>query len=399
MRKNLCTFLTLLVIGICLATLTGVAEVVAAEEEIIPIGAILGLSGASATYGIPGLHGVEMAVEEINGGGGFSIGGKTYKFELFQADNKYTVEGGRAAAEKFLYQKKGRFIASCNSSGGVLGLQEVTEPAKVLAFHTVIARQTISPQKPYSFRVMLLSDENSIPLMTKLKEFYPKAKTIAFVAPNAPHGRGTVDREKILAKDFGWEVLGEEYYEMETAEFLPVATKMRAKRPDIIGLGCPGSSAAAQILKALYEVGWRGIKYDSTGDHGNDIVKGAGKEAAEEYLMGLDWDTSGPYASPELRKVSKTFLKIYKEPMTYQAACGYCGVYTILEAMKRAKSIDSTAVRDTLVDMKWNSVFGPTHIGGEKSYGIKRVFVYPSIISQIQNGKSVDVARIPIESP
>ncbi len=399
MKKNLCAFLILLVMGISLATLNGVAKAVAAEAEMIPIATILGLSGASAAYGLTGVHGVEMAVEEINGGGGFSVGGKTYKFDLFTADNKYTVDGGRAAAEKFLYQKKGKFIAMCNSSGAVLGLQEITEPAKVLIFHTVVTPQAVSPQKLYSFRIMLFGYENSTPLLTKLKELYPKAKTIAFVAPNAAHGRGVVDTDKKVSKGFGWEVLGEEYYEMETADFLSVATKIRAMRPDIVGLGCPGASAAALILKSLYEVGWRGIKYDITGEHGNDIAKAAGKEASEGYLMGLDWDTSGRYATPELKKVAAKFLTKYREPMTYQAACGYCGVYTMMEAMNKANSIDSTAVRDALVGMKWDSVFGPTHIGGEKSYGVKRVFAYPAIVSQIQNGKSVDIAQIPNESP
>jgi branched-chain amino acid transport system substrate-binding protein len=397
MNKKVCggilSIVLVLVIG---STILGVTpKAVAVEEEVIVLGCNIPLSGsAAAGWGIPTLRGAEIAVKEINDAGGITIGGKNYKFRAFAADHKYTVEGGRTFGEKLIYEQKGRYVCAVVGSGPCLGMQEVTERAKVLTLYSTWHIEALGPQKPYSFRIMLLGDELSIPVMIAVKKFYPDGKTIAFIAPNNPHGRDIVRSEKELCAKFGWKPVTEEYYEMETTDFYPVVTKIKAKRPDIVDLAGTGSSSGSLILKALYEIGWKGAKFQSTGDHGDVVVKVAGKEATEGYVMGMGWDCSGPLVTPELRAVAEKYKDTYEEPFPYVGACAYFGVKTIVQAMKKANSIDATVVRDTLADMKWNSIFGPTHISGEKKYGIKRVFIYPAIISQVQNGKSVDITKV-----
>jgi len=400
MARKLCIGIIAIAMTLGLSTMVSAPQAVAADVEWITFGMNVPLSGAGAAgWGVPPLRAAEMRANEANDAGGITIGGKTYKFKVFAADNKYSVEGGRAFAEKLVYEKKGKYVCGVTGSGPCLGMQEVTEPSKVLTCFSVWNRKALGPHKPYSFRVMLLVNELSIPTMNAVKKKYPEAKTIAFIAPNAPNGRDNAASEMELCPRYGWKPVADEYYEMGTTDFYPIVTKIKAKKPDIVDLANTGPSSAALIMKALYEVGWRGIKFSSTGQQAEATAEIAGKEAAEGYMMGMGWNCSGPLVSPDLRALAKRYKDKYNEPLVIIAACAYAGADAIIRAMKKADSVDTTVVRDTLADMRWNGVLGPTHVGGEKTYGIKRVFVFPGIVSEVQNGKGVDIDKITFEVP
>ena len=390
----------ILILFLALGILESTPKAVAAEVEWITFGMNVPLSGAGAAgWGIPPLRAAKMRAKEANDAGGVTIGGKTYKFKIFAADNKYSVEGGRAFAEKLVYQEKGRYVCGVTGSGPCLGMQEVTERAKVLNLFSVWDRTSLGPNKPYSFRVYNLANELSIPTMNAVKKKYPDAKTIAFIAPNAPNGRDNAASEMELCPRYGWKTVADEYYEMGTTDFYPIVTKIKAKKPDIIDFANTGPSSAALIMKALYEVGWKGITFSATGQQAEAITEIAGKAATEGFIYGMGWDCAGPLVSPELRELAKKYEAKYKEPLVIIAAAAYAGADAIIRAMKKADSIDTTLVRDTLAEMKWEGILGPTHIGGEKSYGIKRVFVFPAIVSEVQNGKGVDIDKISFEVP
>jgi len=382
-------------------TNTGRAPLAAAADvEWITFGVNVPLSGAgAAAYGIPPVRCAEMRAKEANDAGGITIGGKTYKFKIFAADNKYTVEGGRAFAEKLVYQEKGKYVCEVAGSGPCLGMQEVTEPAKVLTLYHVWTQKALGRQKPYSFRAAPLGDEISIPTMDAVKRKYPQAKTIAFIAPNAPHGRDNVASEMDLVPQYGWKPVAEEYYDMGTTDFYPIVTKIKAKKPEIVGLANTGPAVGALIMKALYEIGWRGIKFSAIGQHPKMIIDIAGAEACEGFLMAMGWDLYGAYATPQMREVADRYQGLHGEPLVYEGACAYLGADSIIKAMKKAVSIDTTMGRDRLAEMEWDSIFGPTHVGGEKRYGIKRVFVFPVVITEIRNGTPVDILKLNPDVP
>ena len=71
--------------------------------DTIKIGVGTTLSGSSANRGIDVLNGVKLAVEELHRQG-YKVDGKVVKFEIVQADDKGTVEGGKAAAQQLVDQ-------------------------------------------------------------------------------------------------------------------------------------------------------------------------------------------------------------------------------------------------------------------------------------------------------
>ena len=83
---------------------------VAPAQETLKIGGIGPLSGGGTAWGLAAQRGMEIAIEEINAGGGFKSGGKTYKLELLMYDDQYTGAGGKAAAERLVNQDNVKFI-------------------------------------------------------------------------------------------------------------------------------------------------------------------------------------------------------------------------------------------------------------------------------------------------
>ena len=67
----------------------------------------------------------------------------------------------------------------------------------------------------------------------------------------------------------------------------------------------------------------------------------------------------------------------------------------IFEAIKKAGTLDTTKVRDTLRELSWLLTTGDmSDWGGEELYGIKHQIITPTFISEIRNGEVVTVAKI-----
>ena len=62
------------------------------KEGIIKIGVCTPLSGPAAPWGIPGYHGVDLAVADLNAAGGIVVKGVTYKFQTVSYDDKCSVD-------------------------------------------------------------------------------------------------------------------------------------------------------------------------------------------------------------------------------------------------------------------------------------------------------------------
>src|SRR5262245_7068321 len=76
----------------------------AQAQETLKIGGVGPLSGGGTAWGLAAQRGIEIAIEEINAGGGVKVEGKSYKLQLVMYDDQYTGAGGKAAAERLVNQ-------------------------------------------------------------------------------------------------------------------------------------------------------------------------------------------------------------------------------------------------------------------------------------------------------
>ena len=157
-------------------------------EKVLKIGAIFPLSGKGAVWGVAAQRGITIVQKEINARGGLNVAGEKYRLEIVWEDDKYNAAAGRMAAEKLVNRDEVKFILGSQSSAVLLAVQPITEPKKILFFLNSYAKEVLSPDKPYSFRMVLTSNEVLPAMYPWLVKNYPKVKTVAFIEPNDASG-------------------------------------------------------------------------------------------------------------------------------------------------------------------------------------------------------------------
>ena len=66
----------------------------------------------------------------------------------------------------------------------------------------------------------------------------------------------------------------------------------------------------------------------------------------------------------------------------------------IRSAMVKAGSADPAKVREAFPSLVFESSYGPAAFGGADIYGTPQQMLLPIIVSQIQQGKVVEVSRV-----
>jgi branched-chain amino acid transport system substrate-binding protein len=389
MHRRVATLATL----IFAAALSG-GGAVQAEDKTLTIGLLGPLSGGAASYGVELMRGAELRVEEINKGGGLKVGADAYRIKLVSYDHKAQAADTATATNKLIFQDKVKYIignavgATCNAA------QTITEPNKVMFAFVCWGTNNLAPEKPYSFRSMLSQWELAEPFYRWVKENHPTIKRVAAISPNDTSGKDTNTAVVKALKALGFEVAADEYYERGTKDFYPVLTKILAQKPDMIDVAAAPPGEAGLILKQAMELGFKGAKGWTAGINPFTIISVAGPEAAEGVWSPANINVKGDHVSAAVRKFGETYEKRYGEVPGAIAVANYAAFDVFTQAMQKAGSIDTDRVLAVLTKEQFQTVWGPLALGGKETYGIDRQFLYPLVISEVRQGKVVDIAQV-----
>ena len=367
---------------------------VQAEDKTLTIGLLGPLSGGAASYGVELMRGAELRVEEINKGGGLKVGADAYRIKLVSYDHKAQAADTATATNKLIFQDKVKYIignavgATCNAA------QTITEPNKVMFAFVCWGTNNLAPEKPYSFRSMLSQWELAEPFYRWVKENHPTIKRVAAISPNDTSGKDTNTAVVKALKALGFEVAADEYYERGTKDFYPVLTKILAQKPDMIDVAAAPPGEAGLILKQAMELGFKGAKGWTAGINPFTIISVAGPEAAEGVWSPANINVKGDHVSAAVRKFGETYEKRYGEVPGAIAVANYAAFDVFTQAMQKAGSIDTDRVLAVLTKEQFQTIWGPLALGGKETYGIDRQFLYPLVISEVQQGKVVDIAQM-----
>ena len=186
-------------------------------------------------------------------------------------------------------------------------------------------------------------------------------------------------------------------YPQGTTDFSTILTKVRSANPDVLAGATRFEDAVAitRQLKAL-NVNPRMVGLTA----GVDLPKFyevLGREA--EFVYG------GTYWLPELVEVragglipiarqypgSREFVESHKKEfpgadLSNASAAGYGGCQILVEAIRRAGSLGSEKLRDAILKMNHNTVYGAFRVDGD---GLQ--LAHQMLLFQWQNGKKVIV--------
>jgi branched-chain amino acid transport system substrate-binding protein len=181
-------------------------------------------------------------------------------------------------------------------------------------------------------------------------------KTVALVNEDTLFPKATVQGTIELAKKKGLQVVFVEAYPKGNTDFSAILTKIRAANPDVLG-GATYFDDAVAITRQMKELNVNPKMYGVT--VGGDLPKFyelLGKNA--EFVYGsTQWEPELPY--PGAKEFSEAHKKEFPgADLSYHAAGGYGGCQVLVEAIRRAGSLDGEKIREQILKLDTNTVYG-----------------------------------------
>ena len=325
----------------------------AESDGVLKIGHIQPLTGPSAAYGIRARDGALMAVDEINAAGGWTDAkGKKYQFEMPLGDMVNDPKQAITLFRQYATDPQMMVALGPTNSVGYVPLVPVAGQIKL----PMIGNGSGAPVKEWNTYVYRVNPVASVavPIMLQKIIAKEKIKKLAVIYDQTQDAQaGDAEVCKQLAGKLGYELVAYEAFRANDQDFSPQITKIRSVKPDAIyvaGATGDGVKVTSQIREAGLDqrliTGYGSFQDPVYWDGTKGVVKG-------DYTW-LAQDLNGPTA------LLKGFLDKYNARFPQQEATsfstyGYDSVYTLVEAVKRAGSMERKAIRQALSNLEFKS--------------------------------------------
>ena len=363
---------------ITLVVLAGLVAPVSAQAPI-KIGASLSLTGTYAALGQNQSRGYQLCAKHVNEKGG--VLGRKIEFVLY--DDQSQPATGVRLYEKLITQDKVDLVMGPYSSAITEAVANVSEKYKLPMVAPMASTTSIFKQgRRFVFMVQSPAEvylEGLIDLAAKRG-----LKTVAIVNEDTLFPKATVQGTIELAKKKGLQVVFVEAYPKGNTDFSAILTKMKAANPDVIGAATYFDDAVA-ITRQMRELNVNPKMYGVT--VGGDLPKFyqlLGKNA--EFVYGAtQWEPELPY--PGSREFNEAYKKEFPgADLSYHSAGGYGGCQVLVEAIKRAGSLDGEKIREAILKTDTKTVYGGFKVD-EGGFQLS----HKMVMFQWQEGKKVIV--------
>lgn len=309
----------------------------ASSGDTVKVGILHSQSGTMAMAEKPMIEAAQMAIDEINEDGG--VLGKQIEYVLEDGASDAAVFAEKAT--KLLTKDKVATIFGCWTSASRKAVLPVVESNDGLLWYPVQYEGLES-----SHNIMYTApcpNQQAIPAMDYLMENCKgddgKLKVFLF-GSDYVYPRTTNTIIKAMQKDYGYEVVGEEYIPLGYTDCSTVITKIQETKPDVIINTINGDSNVS-FFKQYKDAGLTPdqIQTMSFSCYEEDI-RGMGAEYAEGHLFA--WN----YFQSVDTDASKAFTKKFKELYGDDKVTGdpvvnaYEGVYLWKAAVEKAGTFD-----------------------------------------------------------
>ena len=359
-----------------------------ADGDTIKVGGLLEMTGGSASFGISGKNGIDLALKKINEKG--VLGGK--KLSLVVADTKSEASEATNGMQKLISQDKVVAVIGPNQSSAVIASGAINNGAKVVDITPMGTNPdvTVDPKtkqvKPYSFRTCFI-DPFQGTVMASFASNELKVKRAAIYIDN------TSDYAKGLAQFFkenfvknGGQVVIEEAYLQKDTDFKSTLTKIKAAKPDFIYI--PGYyQEVGLIVKQAREMGINVPMACGDGWDSAKLPEIAGKAALENTFF------SSLYSPDDTSDLNKEFVAEYKKAYNTNpdvfAALAYDSTLLVAKAIEDAGSADPAKIAEAMAKIK-----GFKGVSGEVTFNEEHNPIKSAVIIEHKDGKQTFKTKV-----
>ena len=345
-RKKILGFLCVFLVSILLFGCGGKES----ASETIKIGVLNEMTGNNASYGTSVTNGVKMAVDEINEKGG--VLGK--KVELIIADNKSEPAESANAMTKLVGNKVAAVIGTFTSSN-TISAANVANSAKMpyVAAGATNPKVTIDEKtgkvRDFVFRVCFIDPFQGTVAANFISQDLKKSSAAIIVDNSSDYSKGLAEFFKIAAQKNNIKILSEEAYLQKDQDFKAILTKIKTQNPDVIYV--PGYyEEVGKIIKQARELGITATFLGGDGWDSPKLVEIAGAGALNNSFFSNHYSADSDDA--DSKAFVEKYTKKYNQKPDAPAVLGYDNLYVVIDAIKRANSIEPDKVKDALAKTK-----------------------------------------------
>ncbi|MCL5960187.1 MAG: ABC transporter substrate-binding protein [Chloroflexi bacterium] len=366
-----------------------------ASQKTVKIGASLPLN---TDWGVEVKNALDAAVSIINNGGGLKVGNDKYAIDLIVYDDKYTADGGKAAAERLTGVDKVTAIVGTAGSEPAVASLPVVQAAGIPMFTAGQSSKLVAPSLKYVYAAStVFHTELSYPLLLKTK---PGIKTAFLGANDDESGHDLTNRVTKVLTAHGVNVVGNVFWPRNQTDFPAVATKVASVNPDLFAT--PGAGGVTQttalMAKALHDTAWRGAWMVTGAPVIQDLKKVATSGEAEGmYAILADYTVlkDPPPLALEVKKYYEEKLGGWRESGPYWSL----PIWFFRAAVEKAGSFDPAAIDKAMAGLETDTPIGKAVMIRRPDQGNKNYVQALSALEleQLQGDKHVQVASMSAE--
>ncbi len=335
--------------ALALAALLGGALALAGSafaQEPIRIGAFLSVTGPAAFLGDPEQKTLEMVVERINAEGG--VLGR--KLQLIAYDDAGDAEKARTFAKRLLEQDRVDVIVGGSTTGTTMAVVPLIEAAQTPFVSLAGAVVIVEPVKKWVFKTphtdRMACEKIFVDVQSR------KLTKVALISGSGGFDKSMRGECLKVAPKYSIEVVADETYGAADTDMTAQLTKIRGSGAQAV-LNAGFGQGPAIVTRNYRQVGITLPLYQSHGVASKEYVKlsGAAAEGVRLPAAALlipDLLAGNDPQKPVVTAYKRDYEARFKSDVSTFGGHAYDGLMLVVNAIKRAASLDKAKVRDAI---------------------------------------------------
>lgn len=374
------------------------------KEETVVIGFTSSLTGAQEVSSKRQVNGFLLWMNQLNEAGGITLSdGTVVKFDYKTYDDESNGERVQELYTRLIAEDNADFLISPYSSGLTSSASIVAEQnGKVMITTGAADDATYQTGNTSLFQLYTPASLYMSSTVDMLKQIDPSAK-VALVHESDKFSTGVAEGIKPYLEANGFEIVLEEGYASDTADFGPIVNKIAGSGATVL-LGGGHYNDGTALARALYDrniglkfayllVAPADSKFPELGDAALGIATSSQWELkathteAEAGNMGMEW------FGPTGEEFAAAYEAAYGDPPTYHVAGGYTAGLILQKAILDADSTDPDAVKAALNAMNLMTFFGAIQFDtSEDAHGLQ--IAHKMVVAQWQKNDAGELVRV-----